>query len=229
MCDAHNHSSWCTCGFGGEGHLGRSHGRSSSLSAASRTVWQHRDEDFCRPTACPYCGANVFFVRHNGGSVWFDDLGSPWSKHLCFEDDRYGTQLRLTLAGQHQESRATLFGVVIETVTTRPGAGGRIIVRCSDGSLIDEEFNTSRSLASLAGILTVVLRDEQGRISLKLVEPPTSPQPQWTSILEFAKKPGFPGSAQGRTVSLNDQIGQVVEVTALSQKTQNLRRLGKAS
>jgi hypothetical protein len=218
MCNGHNHSSWCTCGFGGEGHLGRSYGQSSSISAACRTVWQYRDENFCSPTACPYCGAKVFFVRHNGGSVWFDDLGSPWPKHPCFDDDRYGTQLRQTLAGDHQESRAALFGIVVETVATRPGVGGRIIVKCSDGSLIDEEFNTSRSLASLVGLLTVVLRDEQGHTSLKFVEPPATPQPQWASILEFAKKPGFPGNAQGRTVSLNDLIGQVVEVIGGGRK-----------
>ena len=42
--------------------------------------------DFCRPTKCPSCGEAVFFVRHNGGSVWFDGLGSPWPIHGCFQD-----------------------------------------------------------------------------------------------------------------------------------------------
>ena len=41
-------------------------------------------EDFCRPTVCQYCGADIFFVRHNGGSVWFDELGWPWPKHPCY-------------------------------------------------------------------------------------------------------------------------------------------------
>src|SRR5690606_4719403 len=28
----------------------------------------------------------VYFVRHNGGSVWLDPpLGPPWFKHACFE------------------------------------------------------------------------------------------------------------------------------------------------
>jgi hypothetical protein len=27
----------------------------------------------------------VYFVRHNGGSVWFDSLGWPWEKHPCFD------------------------------------------------------------------------------------------------------------------------------------------------
>lgn len=38
----------------------------------------------CHQTNCPYCGQNVFFVRHNDGSVWFDALGQPWDKHICF-------------------------------------------------------------------------------------------------------------------------------------------------
>lgn len=36
-------------------------------------------------TICPHCGATVFFIRHNDGSVWLDSLGWPWPKHACFE------------------------------------------------------------------------------------------------------------------------------------------------
>lgn len=43
-------------------------------------------EEVCGNAACPQCGASVFFVRHNGGSVWLDDLGWPWPKHSCFAD-----------------------------------------------------------------------------------------------------------------------------------------------
>lgn len=38
------------------------------------------------PTTCPECREPVYFVRHNGGSVWFDQLGEPWWKHACFDD-----------------------------------------------------------------------------------------------------------------------------------------------
>lgn len=27
----------------------------------------------------------MFFIRHNGGAVWLDDLGWPWPVHGCFE------------------------------------------------------------------------------------------------------------------------------------------------
>ena len=43
------------------------------------------DESTCFGTTCPECGDAVFFVRHNGGSVWLDPpLGWPWYKHGCF-------------------------------------------------------------------------------------------------------------------------------------------------
>jgi hypothetical protein len=46
--------------------------------------------DFAIPITCPKCGDQVFFVRHNGGSVWFDYLGDPWLKHPCFDDPAAG-------------------------------------------------------------------------------------------------------------------------------------------
>src|ERR1017187_3871970 len=38
-------------------------------------------------TRCPRCSQMVYLVRHNGGSVWIDELGPPWPKHPCFETD----------------------------------------------------------------------------------------------------------------------------------------------
>jgi hypothetical protein len=165
MCNAWNHPAGCTCGWGGDGHLGRSPGGfvTHPLGCFS---WQHRDEDFCRPTSCPRCGGAVFFVRHNGGSVWFDELGHPWPKHECFDEDRYGIQLRRLLASTRQ-----VFGVIIETETTRPGVGGRIMVRCCDGTVIDQEFDTKANLSLLLGRLAVVDRGERGELSLRFVNP----------------------------------------------------------
>ena len=53
-----------------------------SCTCSGRSNVQHENE--CRPAECPRCGASVFFVRHNGGSVWLDDLGPPWPIHSCF-------------------------------------------------------------------------------------------------------------------------------------------------
>lgn len=41
----------------------------------------------CFATSCPICSDKVYFIRHNGGSVWIDPpLGPPWVKHACFYD-----------------------------------------------------------------------------------------------------------------------------------------------
>jgi len=58
------------------------------LPATTRD-WHH--QDFTRPSHCPKCGANVFFIRHNGGSVWLDELGWPWPKHACFDQPNSAT------------------------------------------------------------------------------------------------------------------------------------------
>jgi len=32
---------------------------------------------------CRTCGKDYWLVHHNGGSVWVDELGPPWPKHIC--------------------------------------------------------------------------------------------------------------------------------------------------
>lgn len=171
MCNAHNHPPGCTCGFGGEGHLGRRWGSYTTYSTRICTSWQYRDEDFCQPTTCPYCGAKVYFVRHNGGSVWLDKLGQPWPKHECFDNDGYTISLQQSLTEQLRVSSAPVFGIIIETELITPGIKNRIVIRCSDGSIIDREFRTRQDQASVAGTLVLVNRKEDGRISLQYVNP----------------------------------------------------------
>jgi hypothetical protein len=43
------------------------------------------------PVKCRKCGQAVYFVQHNGGSVWFDELGPPWPKHPCSEPSQTST------------------------------------------------------------------------------------------------------------------------------------------
>ena len=43
-------------------------------------------ESSCIRTKCPKCSDAVFFIRHNGGSVWIDPpLGPPWYRHGCMD------------------------------------------------------------------------------------------------------------------------------------------------
>lgn len=38
--------------------------------------------------SCPVCGADVFFYRNEHGSrVYFDELGPPWPKHPCTDNE----------------------------------------------------------------------------------------------------------------------------------------------
>lgn len=51
-----------------------------------KQLYRAEERDICHRTTCPRCGSKVFFIRHNGGCAWFDDLGRPWDKHGCFAD-----------------------------------------------------------------------------------------------------------------------------------------------
>lgn len=49
---------------------------------------------FTVPNAiCPVCGAQVFFYQNDFGSrVYFDDLGPPWPKHPCTDNEPVRTE-----------------------------------------------------------------------------------------------------------------------------------------
>jgi hypothetical protein len=158
MCNAWNHPADCDCGFGGD----TDGGGWGWYSPPTVYSWEYRDDDFCLPTSCPICGASVYFVRHNGGSVWFDDLGPPWPKHVCFDDEVPAQSLRIQLAAVPK----SIFGVVIET---KSGAVPRIVVRCSDGCVIDCECDATWDLEANLGKLIILERHPDGRVTLRLV------------------------------------------------------------
>jgi hypothetical protein len=69
-------------------------------------------EDFCRTTNCPHCGADVFFIRHNGGSVWVDELGWPWPKHGCFDEGESSRGVPAFPAPDGEPASELLLGLV---------------------------------------------------------------------------------------------------------------------
>jgi len=93
-------------------------------------------------------------------------LGKPWPKHACFFDDGYGVRLRTRLAQPSEGTTTSFFGVVTETVVTNPGDSGRIVIQCSDGRVIDDEFSTTTDLTRYPGALVVVEEGEPGRFRL---------------------------------------------------------------
>lgn len=81
-------------------------------------------ESTCFSTHCPKCSCEVFFIKHNGGSVWIDPpLGPPWYKHTCFDitQDSNGTKslledYRLSIGNRQNEKESNLIiGIVKST------------------------------------------------------------------------------------------------------------------
>lgn len=71
--------------------------------------------EYCYPTRCKNCNAQVFFIRHNGGAVYFDALGFPWPKHPCYADDGIDNKLINAIINQDMEHASSYsVGTVLE-------------------------------------------------------------------------------------------------------------------
>lgn len=88
MCNSWNHSPGCTCGFGGEGHLGGYKNTHDIFALSQLRIDKSNYGSYINPNAiCPVCGASVYFYQSpEGGRVFFDDLGPPWPKHPCTDN-----------------------------------------------------------------------------------------------------------------------------------------------
>lgn len=56
-------------------------------------AWRSATARYVNPNAkCPVCGLDVFFYQNEFGSrVYFDELGPPWPKHPCTDNQAYRT------------------------------------------------------------------------------------------------------------------------------------------
>jgi hypothetical protein len=87
------------------------------------------------------CGQPVYFIRHNGGSVWVDPpLGPPWHKHRCYYDDDQAepdwlTYLRKQTAGQ--SGSRNVVGWVVKTKWVKQNTHGptRILLAIDGGQV----------------------------------------------------------------------------------------------
>jgi hypothetical protein len=69
----------------------------------------------CHLTRCR-CGASVFFIRHNGGSVWINPpLGRPWDEHECEFVVRPAKSLVERSYLKNRPTKGHRIGVVTET------------------------------------------------------------------------------------------------------------------
>ena len=83
MCNAFNHPWDCTCGWGGDGHMGR-RGPGGTFVRTIRRTWETA-ESYVNPNgSCPKCNQQVFICQSpDGRRVLLDELGPPWPRHAC--------------------------------------------------------------------------------------------------------------------------------------------------
>lgn len=111
----HLSGGWCQGSQRFSGHSEDHYSPSIGYRYDSPSINKYCFEDICHPTKCPRCGEDVFFIRHNGGSVWVDSLGWPWPKHSCFENDAMPSWVQYFMKqSQLEESVNLLFGFIIK-------------------------------------------------------------------------------------------------------------------
>lgn len=98
MCNASNHPPDCTCGWGGDGHLGRRRAATVYATPTYTNYFVVEYNSYVDPNAtCPACGKPVFFYQSpSGGRVFFDELGPPWPKHPCTSNVTNGSATKYT-------------------------------------------------------------------------------------------------------------------------------------
>jgi len=123
-------------------------------------------ESSCFLTKCPACGDGVYFIRHNGGSVWIDPpLGPPWYKHPCMDNtDVVAKGVRSQVVS---ESALAKFGhrdsLIIGIVKEAEASASKLC------SLINIEHGRDKNIVLLvknnAGFLVghLVLYDQRGK------------------------------------------------------------------
>lgn len=80
-----------TCFYCGEGietrgedqHTVPFHSQGSCSYRRARELKTLRS--FYHRSRCPKCARDVFYLRHDGGSVWLNQMGYPWPKHPCMD------------------------------------------------------------------------------------------------------------------------------------------------
>jgi hypothetical protein len=56
-----------------------------------------------------------------------------------------------------------VLGLVVETVVIKPGKLSRIVIKCSDRSVVDDEFKTAQDLEESVGAIVGIRHDKKGR------------------------------------------------------------------
>lgn len=234
MCNALNHRPGCRCGWGGDGHLGRSpggYGHVPIRTPKPRALPVRRGFDsYTDPNArCPVCGDSVFFYQApSGGRVFFDELGPPWPKHPCTDNPRIPVALNLppaTPAGAAAPDRR-LAGWQVEgwlpiQIESSVRDGSAHAMRCATWDGGYREFRVFLdAVVVVTGVAAAAIKpwDEGGRSVISYVELDTEAQPQVIDVLRAA-----PGQAR----FIVDQLLKVIAAAESEAPTAEALRIAQ--
>lgn len=241
MCNASNHAPGCRCGWGGDGHLGRSPGgyRAAPTRAARRRSLPVTRifDSYTDPNArCPVCGDSVFFYQApSGGRVFFDELGPPWPKHPCTDNPRIPVALAQPGSGASRRMSPDrrladwqVEGWTPIQIESSTRANGAHSIRCVtwDGGyrefrvFVEEEVRVN-------GAAAAAMRswDEGGRSVISFVELDTGAAPQSIQISRSA-----PGQARYiieqllKVIAIAEAEADVVDIPKVAQRFDELER-----
>ena len=163
MCNAYNHPPSCTCGFGGEGHLGGGHSWqfNAGIISTSNSANEWEKQDFTYQTTCPECGCfPVYFIRHNNGSVWVDELGWPWPKHGCFDKPNEPTHTFGAWVDRTEYLNNPKFALVLRSDISIDGKEIVLKIRTNENKLYLVFAHKSYANPAFLGAMVIVsLRD----------------------------------------------------------------------
>jgi hypothetical protein len=163
-CNGHNHSPDCTCDFrGGHPNSGGA-GNYGGTGFSTRTyTFSERFKDVCYPTKCPVKGCEpVWFIRHNGGSVWVDELRWPWHKHACLDEPTHHDSYSCiaSLANSRSSFASPNLALVNQISCLGSPQGPKLQIGCFDGTLILARGTPDLDYGELLGELVIFSRED---------------------------------------------------------------------
>jgi hypothetical protein len=174
-CNAWNHSPSCNCGWGGDTGAG------DSAGAVNTDSYKRSDDSCCYLTNCPWCGQKVYFIRHNGGSVWINPpLGWPWDPHGCMDQrctspaNVQATSVAEFLPAIDTSKETITIGIVREVISTNTRLYS--IAKLEFGSDSDINLLIRGSAITIVGAMVlydsmrqIIVRPDDERYTIKVI------------------------------------------------------------
>lgn len=103
----------------------------------------------------------VWFIRHNGGSVWVDKLGWPWPKHEClYELVDDGIYNCVTLLAKSSDGIASPNLALLNSVSEiYSPQGPKLQIGCLDGSFVFVRGTPEKDYLQLLGELVIFSKE----------------------------------------------------------------------